>query len=214
MIRKVFVFAAMGVLAWMGAAMAQSDGATAPRKEGTSPNEQHDVRKLVEEIMAARLSRELELNDEQTVLMLRKLAEFREELQALRKTRQELVKGLQSGLQAGEADAQLETKLNELVAHDAKMADAKRDTWEKAGTGFSVAQRAKLYVFLNDFENEMRKLVQKARERNAQRAGGGGPPDESAPSPQHARKRPWAAKTPPAPSDSDHGEPAKTEPKP
>lgn len=194
MIRKVFVFAVMGALAWMGAAAAQSDGAAAPRKEGASPNEQREVRKLVEEIMAARLSQQLELNDEQTVLMLRKLAEFREELQAFRKTRQELVTGLQSGLQAGEADAQLETKLNELVAHDAKMADAKKNMWEKAGAGFSVAQRAKLYVFLNDFENQMRKLVQKARERNAQRAGGGGAQDE-----QHARKRPWGAKTEPKP---------------
>ena len=130
-----------------------------------------DTREMVEMILAAKLAKELELNDEQTVLMLRRLSEFREQVSASRKQRQEILKALKAGVKAGEPDAQIEAKLNELVVQDVKMAEFRKTAYEKACEGLSIAQRAKLYVFLNEFENDMRKLVQQARERNAHRLG-------------------------------------------
>ena len=53
-----------------------------------------DSRKLLEEVLMARLTHELALDEEQTVLMVRRLAEYRETMAALRRERAQLVRAL------------------------------------------------------------------------------------------------------------------------
>ncbi len=130
-----------------------------------------DVRDLVEAVMMARLSRELGLNDEQTVLMMRHFSEFKEKTGELKKQHVKLVKALKESVQSGAPEAEIEAKLQALVEHDKAMAQAKLDIVEQTGAGLSVSQRAELYVFLGEFENEMRKLIQTARRRAATPGG-------------------------------------------
>jgi len=179
--RKITV--CMMVIAWALAFALGAYAQNAPEAPSAAPpkpqaasrapadTDERDVRELVDAIMAARVAKQLGLNDEQTVLMLRRFSEFREQLNALRKGRQEILQGLKNSLRSGEGDAQIEAKLSQLVAHDGKIAEFRKSAYEKAGAGLTVSQRAKLYVFLNEFENDMRRLIQRARERNANRWG-------------------------------------------
>ena len=156
-----------------------------------------ELRAIVEATLAARLSKELGLNDEQTVLMVRRFSDFKKEITSLRKGRQELVKELRASLKAGAPDAQIEPNLKALIAQDGKIEGLRKNVYEKVGAGFSVSQRAKLYVFLGQFEADMRRLIQEARERNAQRPGkgpqvspGGGPEGKGAGRPLRGLGRP------------------------
>ena len=130
-----------------------------------------EIQELIQTVMAARLAKALELDDEQTVLVVRRFSEFREKMSALKRERQELVKQLRMGLREGAPEDELEAKLDELMAHDAEVAEFKRTAYDKASAGLTISQRAKLYVFLSDFESDMRRLIQKARERRAERFG-------------------------------------------
>jgi len=123
-----------------------------------------DTSELLEAVMAARLAKTLGLNDEQTVLMVRRFAEYKEETTRLKRRRNELLKELKGVVHSQAAEGDIDTALKGLVEHDAKLAKFKFDAFQKASEDLSVTQRAKLYVFLNDFETDMRRLIQRARE--------------------------------------------------
>jgi len=141
--------------------------------------EHENLQELVHEIMAARLARQLGLNDEETVILFRRLGEYRTQISALQKERQETLRSLRAILKQNGSEKEIEETLSRLQDLDAKLQELKPTAFEKVSAGMSVTRRARLYVFCNDFENEMRRLVQKARERAAQRRGWGNDPSES-----------------------------------
>jgi hypothetical protein len=156
-----------------------------PPMDGPLPQEWmgKDVRELVETIMMARLSRELGLNDEQTVLTMRRFSEFREQSEIAKRERGDMMKALKEAIDAGQPDGDIEAKLVALVDQDRRIAASRQEIFEQVSEGLTMSQRARLYVIMGEFENDMRKLIQKAR----QRAGGqrgrfpGGPPPEGGP---------------------------------
>ena len=156
-----------------------------PGDMGPNPMEGRRAAELVQTLIIARLSEELGLNDEQTVLLVRRLKEFREQTTELKKKRQELIEGLKKSIAAGEGDKVIEEKLNALTANDTEAVEQKRAMIDKVGADLTVTQRAKLYVALSDFEQDMRRMIQRAREearggqygggaRGGQYGGGGG----------------------------------------
>jgi len=147
-----------------------------------------ELRDLVETVLTARLAKTLGLNDEQTVLLVRRLSEYKDKLGALRKERQAMAKTLKENLKSDKPDAEIQKNLDELVAKDDQIFEFRKNVYEKAGEGLTTAQRARLYVFLGDFESDMRQLVQKAREKAFRRGYGFGPPDTAA-SPQRRLQR-------------------------
>ncbi len=159
-----------------------SDKDTAP-ESSPSPDarkaEHENPQELVQEIMAARLAQQLGLNDEETVILLRRLVEYRTQIGTLQKERQETLRSLRAILKQNGSEKEIEETLSRLKDLDANLQELKRTAFEKISAGMSVTRRARLYVFCNDFENEMRRLVQKARERTAQRRGWGNDPSES-----------------------------------
>lgn len=140
--------------------------------------EHENPQELVHEIMAARLAQKLGLNDEETVILLRRLGEYRTQIGALQKERQETLRSLRAILKQNGSEKEIEETLSRLQDLDAKLQELKRTAFEKVSAGMTVTRRARLYVFYNDFENEMRRLIQKARERTAQRRGWGNDPSE------------------------------------
>jgi len=144
-----------------------------------------DAREVVEAVMIARLSKQLNLNDEQTVLMMRRFDEMKGQIDEMKEKRMQLVRDLEEKVNSGAADDTIEQALKQLVECDKAMATLRADVTERAGEGLAVRQRAKLYLIAGDFENDMRRLVNHARVRAAYGKGGlrGGPvsADEAGP---------------------------------
>jgi len=171
------VFLALAVVAY-----AQPSGdapAKRPRdahQRGTVPLDRlkgHDARELMETLMMVRLSEQLQLSDEQTVLMMRRHREHKKQMSELGEKRKEALKKLKDVVRGEAGDAEIEQALSSLVAIDKETAEAKLAAFEKASDGLTPAQRAKLYVFVGEFEDQMRRLVGQVRERRSAMAAPG-----------------------------------------
>ncbi|HUW61952.1 MAG TPA: hypothetical protein VMZ06_13210 [Candidatus Bathyarchaeia archaeon] len=149
-------------------AAGREPGPPPPPPPGVDRVSDGELSELIQSVMAAKLSRELGLNEEQTVLMVRRFSEFREQLNGMKRQRQDKMKALRAALRDRLPDEHIETALQDLIAHDLKTLEMRKDAYQKAAGNLSTSQRAKLYVFISDFEGDMRRLIQKAR---AQRQG-------------------------------------------
>lgn len=161
--------------------------AARPRGEGAGPR--HESRALLEQIMVARISQELSLSDEDTVLLVRRFSETREEVRALMRERAAQMRALGEMLRANADAAALDTALEAVRALDRKVFEARQTAMDELGADLTPWQRARLYVFLGNFENDLRRLVQQARER----ARRGEPPLD----PNRPRRPPRPGDTPP-----------------
>lgn len=165
----------------------QRGGPPVPPPPGPSPDKAADreMAGLIESVMTAKLSRELGLNEEQTVLMVRRFSEFREQLNEMKRQRQEKLKTLRAILRDGQPDAAIDAALQDLIAHDLKTLESRKNVYQKAAGSLTTSQRARLYVFISDFEGDIRRLIQKARERQQgmNRPPRMGPPDDMPPMP-------------------------------
>lgn len=123
------------------------------------------TRELLEQVMMARVSKELALDEPQTVLLVRAFTEFRDQMAELRRHRNQILNDLKNLIREGKDNAAIQSKLDTLIAHDERVAAARRELYERAGADLTPWQRAKLYVFMSDFEAEVRRLVKKAQER-------------------------------------------------
>ena len=142
-----------------------------------------DAREMVETLMMARLSRELKLNDEETVLMVRRIEEFKQKIGAKKRQRAELAKTLRESVESGAPDEEIQAKTRELMEADRAVAETRFGLFDEASKGLNAAQAARLYVFLSEFEDQMRKLVQRARARAAGGRGAWEEPPPGLPSP-------------------------------
>ena len=133
------------------------------------------------EVMMARLSDELELSDEQTVLMVRKFSGLRDQVRDLRKQRTQAARELELQLQSKSPDAaKTQEQLDKVIALDSQIRDERQKVFEEMGAELDPVKKAKLYLFLDQFESDMRRMIGEARERFR-----GGRPDGNGPPPRH-----------------------------
>ena len=133
--------------------------------DGPSGIMDDEIRDMVSTILMVRVSRSLELTDEQTVILVKHMQEMRDEISKLYAQRDESMKSLRELLdKESVTDDELNSKLDEVVAVDEKRAAAKRETFEKVAADLTPRQKAKLYVTLQDFEGQMRRMMQRAKE--------------------------------------------------
>lgn len=136
-----------------------------PKGEGHGSLSEEELRDLVSTIMMVRVSRSLELTDEQTVVLVKHMQEMRDEVFKLYKQRDESAKALRDLVaKDGAADGDIDAKLKDLISVDEKRAQVKKDAFDKISAGMSVKQKAKLYITLQDFEGQMRKMMSRAKE--------------------------------------------------
>lgn len=135
-----------------------------PRRPPISEEREAEIRELVSSVLMARVSRELELTEEQTVVMIRQMQEMREKMGGLWREREVVSDELREALKNDAPDAELEQKLDAMIQVDQERSQLRRDYFEQMAAGLSVKQRAKLYVFLQEFEWHMRRLIQRAIE--------------------------------------------------
>lgn len=132
-----------------------------------------DTHELVQTVMMVRLSKLLELNDEETVLLVRRFGEFREKRMEHRHKGMEMLRDLSQSMERGDSERVIETKLRAHMDFEKTHHDLKKEFFEAAGKNFTAGQRAKLYIFMGDFDREMRRIIQQAREGH--RGEGRGP---------------------------------------
>lgn len=162
--------------------------------EGPHGKGNADSRELLEEILMARLTRELALEDEQAVLLVRHMTEFRDQMMALRRERGEKMRALRQAVRESKDESRIQHLMEEVRAVNEKSMVARNDVLDFDGFELTTWQQARLLVFLNDFEADMRRLLRRVQEHRAKDAGrpGRGDGDGRAP----------GERNPEAPSDS------------
>ena len=131
-----------------------------------------DPRELLEQVMTARLSKELALDEQQTVTLVRRFSEFREEMHSFRMERMRLLRELRTVTRNAQDEEAINATLKALLELDETVARANRNLFETASSSYTPWQRARLYIFMSEFENDMRRMVQRARERFERRPDG------------------------------------------
>ena len=165
---RLFVLTLIGVIAWTGAGIAQEpgpEGRGMQRPRLREPVPEPATRELLEQVMIARLSRDLGLNDEQTVLLVRRISGFRDEMQELRRHQNEKMREMRLLLRDNADDAAIAECLGALRHLEEKTFEMRREAFRLAERELAPKQQAKLFLFLGEFEEDMRRLVQQARER-------------------------------------------------
>jgi hypothetical protein len=189
-----------------------SGGQQAPfRQGGLEKWKDGDIREIVEMVMMVRLSKELELDDEQTVVLVRRFDGLKEKWTQARRQRQRLVDDLKKGLANGADEAAIEEKLARLVDFDVNLEREKLGILQEAGQGLSVTQKAKLYVFVGEFEERLRNMVRRAREAQRPKAmptgDGQRPPQPMLDPGDEIHRIPVRGRTDPAPAQPDRAVP-------
>lgn len=127
--------------------------------------EQCDIQQLVELVMMVRLSQELDLSEERTVVMVRRFQDFKERQKEVSVKRQQAAKDLKEAIKTQASDDVIKGKLDALMAMDNELVAMRKKAFEEVSSDLTTVQRAKLYVFLQEFEGQMRRLIEKARQR-------------------------------------------------
>ncbi|HOV34263.1 MAG TPA: hypothetical protein PLX23_12970 [Candidatus Hydrogenedens sp.] len=132
-----------------------------PPMEGILPA--HEV---LEQIMLARIAEQLNLNDEQTILLIRKFNEQKKLFNEKNKQRNEIINDIKKLLQ-GKADENaqvLEEKFNLLIKTDTEITELKYKWVDNLAMDLPLNSKIQLYLFFSDFENEIRKFLRKTYE--------------------------------------------------
>lgn len=124
---------------------------------------QAEVPELVRMVMMARLAKRLELNDEDTVLMMRQFDTEQQKQKELDKARQEAFKELRKNVKEDASDEVVRASLDKVIEADKQLLAAKFEGFENAGKSLTPTQQAKLYVFKQEFQDQMRDMVREAR---------------------------------------------------
>lgn len=140
------------------------------KQPGKQQNNQ-ETRELVRTLMMVRMSKELGLDDEMTVVMIRRFDRLKEQETKFRQERRKLLKTLEASFESNNEE-EITNGFNKLVAFDKKSVNQKRKLFDEVCEGLTPTQKAKLYVFKEKFEKDMRKMIQQARERRGGRQAG------------------------------------------
>jgi hypothetical protein len=143
------------------------EAATEPRAGNAPPNtmalKSGEARELMVKVMIARLSEELALDDEQTVLLVRQFSEHRQQLREMRRKHLRLNRELKAALRENEDEDAIEDKLSQMINNQEDMSTTSRLFHTESRVELTTWQRAKLYIFINEFDNDMRRLLSEAR---------------------------------------------------
>ncbi len=169
-----------GLLATTAACGQQTDGA-APRpgpmhgsppgpspETQPSPEDRAEMAEIIDQLRAVQVSEELGLDEEQTVLLVRRMKQDREVMRTLHREREEAMRALRESIRKNAPEADIQVKLDALMAKEQALHQARLDSFNRMAGDFNTAQRAKLYLALQDFEGRLRQMIQRARMQGPQ----------------------------------------------
>lgn len=150
------------------------DSGAEPREEprGWEGRSDPRARELLESVFTAGISKELALDDEQTVILVRRFGEYREQIMEMKHKRGEAVRGLEEAVREAKDSAAIEAGLAEVMRQDTQMIQLQREAFEATSSDLTPWQKARLYLFLDRFESDMRRILWRAREHAMRDEGG------------------------------------------
>lgn len=131
-----------------------------------------DIISLVERIMMVRLAQTLDLTVEETQDLGTRVGQCRSRVYNLKWLRADLRQSLREAVEAGE-DVEVEEKLEKLLKLDITIAQLIEEMIEDSREDLTVEQAARFYLFIEDFERDLSRMIEKARELTREKAGDG-----------------------------------------
>ena len=125
-------------------------------------NEQ-ELYDLIQSYMLIRLQRTLDLNDVQTLELMKLNGQFKDQLTRLKFQRGMLIAQLRLHVQANESDDVLSRTLEHILENESQTAVTLRKLVEESASLLSVPQQAQLYLFVGDFEQDIRRMATHAK---------------------------------------------------
>ncbi len=141
--------------------------------------ENRDTIELVETLMMVRMSRALGLTDDETVVMIRRIGTYKDQVYALKWKRGRTLDELRQGVSGNASEEFIASRLDMLLDQDESIVSLTRTMIEEAQKDLTIEQTAKLYLFIGDFEQEMHQLILRAKELSSRYKAGDTPPSEN-----------------------------------
>ncbi|MRR09636.1 hypothetical protein EG831_06110 [bacterium] len=125
-------------------------------------------RKMLEAVRISRMTEALDLSEDQIAQFFPRLRKMEENRRALNRQRDQLIAELEQALAGAPKDAELKARLDRLDKLEEQK--LRRELADRAGLDalLTVPQRARLRVFDQRFEDEVRMMVRTIRERRMQ----------------------------------------------
>ena len=131
-------------------------------RAGASDDER-DLRQIVEKLMMLRLRKALDLSEEQLHALVKCQGAFEERLTKMKFERETARERLRECLDIELPEAEIREKLEALLDQEKAIAEVLQEMIEEAGKDLTTPQTARLYLFVGDFENFMRKQINRAK---------------------------------------------------
>ena len=138
------------------------------RREAAGPTgrdaEDSDMVALFDGLLIARLSRALDLDPEETIVLFRRVGTYKDQLHELKWQLGAARYGLVGALDRGAPDAMIERMLENLLLQEEAVAELIRLFVTESQKDVSLAKSARLYLFVEDFENYVGRLFRRMEE--------------------------------------------------
>lgn len=128
-----------------------------------------DIINLVERIMMVRLAETLGLTIEETQNLGSRVGECRSQVYDLKWLRADLRRSLRDSIAAGD-DVAIEEKLDKLLKLEITISQLIEKMIQDSKSDLTVEQAAKFYLFIEDFENDLSRTIDKAQQLTEQRS--------------------------------------------
>ena len=147
------------------------------RREGTRQERMErlkDTRDMIEDLRIVRLTKELNLTDQQLAKFLPKMREIEASRREFHQKRVGLIKDMDDLLGRKASEKDLQAKLSDLDKLENDLQSRERENRKALVGQLSVEQQARFVVFQENFEREIRELIRGIKQGGLQ--PGMGPP--------------------------------------
>lgn len=121
---------------------------------------------LIQSYMLVRLKTTLDLTDVQTLNLMKRIGIYKEQLPRLKFQKALLISQLRNRLAQSAPEELIQENLTQLLENDQKTVETLRSMITDAGDELAAPQRAKLYLFVGDFEDDIRRMAFHAQRMN------------------------------------------------
>ena len=122
-----------------------------------------EAREAMQRVRIRRLAETMDLEDEETEKLVQRMETHEEKQRELERELGQARRDLRRALREDEDEDTISEKLHEALELEGRKVLHRRDGYRGMTEGFDVEQQARFYLFLPEFEQDMRRLVEHAR---------------------------------------------------
>jgi hypothetical protein len=135
---------------------------------------EEDPHKLIEAIKIWKISEFLELDEDQMIAFFPKLKKIEKHRRESYKQRREMLEKMKKQLDKRQSDEAIKKTIDEVMTFDKQTKEREQELREEIMSVLTVTQQAKLLIFEERFEREIRNII---KEMKKERMGPGPPKD-------------------------------------